>query len=92
MTKYYLCVIGQTLLIYTARELAQRDQLYQKRMKIEAGVRHFENNNEEYAKIKKSWRKSTYCFVRSENGVKIGTLVFNWINEEGPGQIRSFNI
>src|ERR1051326_8005770 len=35
------------------RELAQRDQLYQKRMKIEAGVRHFENNNE-YLKIKQT--------------------------------------
>ncbi len=36
------------------KELAQRDQLYQKRMKLEAGVRQFENNNEEYVKIKKT--------------------------------------
>jgi hypothetical protein len=28
------------------------DQLYQKRMKLEAGVRHFENNNEQYGKIR----------------------------------------
>lgn len=34
------------------RELAQRDQLYQKRMKLQSLVRHFENNNEEYIKIK----------------------------------------
>jgi hypothetical protein len=34
------------------RELAQRDQLYQKRMELEAGIRQFQNNNEEYAKIK----------------------------------------
>src|SRR6185437_3909897 len=27
--------------LYCERELAQRDQLYQKRMKTEAGVRHF---------------------------------------------------
>jgi hypothetical protein len=36
------------------KELAQRDQLYQKRMKIEATVRYFENNNEEYVKIRKT--------------------------------------
>ena len=36
------------------KELAQRDQLYQKRMKLEASVRHFQNNNEEYTKIKKT--------------------------------------
>ena len=36
------------------KELAQRDQLYQKRMKIESAVRHFENNNEEYVKIRKT--------------------------------------
>jgi hypothetical protein len=36
------------------RELAQRDQLYQKRMKLQSLVRHFENNNEEYLKIKKT--------------------------------------
>ena len=36
------------------KELAQRDQLYQKRMKLEAPVRYFENNNEEYVKIRKT--------------------------------------
>ena len=36
------------------KELAQRDQLYQKRMKIEAAVRYFENNNEECVKIRKT--------------------------------------
>lgn len=36
------------------KELAQRDHLYQKRMKLEAYVRYFENNSEEYAKIKKT--------------------------------------
>ena len=36
------------------KELAQRDQLYQKRMKLEATVRYFENNNEEYIKIRKT--------------------------------------
>jgi hypothetical protein len=36
------------------KELAQRDQLYQKRMKLEVSVRQFQNNNEEYAKIKKT--------------------------------------
>ena len=36
------------------KQLAQRDQLYQKRMKIEATVRYFENNNEEYVKIRKT--------------------------------------
>ena len=36
------------------KELAQRDQLYQKRMKLEATVRYFENNNEEYVKIRKT--------------------------------------
>ena len=36
------------------RELAQMDQLYQKRMKLQAIVRDFENNNEEYAKVKKT--------------------------------------
>ena len=36
------------------RELAQMDQLYQKRMKQQAIVRDFENNNEEYAKVKKT--------------------------------------
>jgi hypothetical protein len=36
------------------KELAQRDQLYQKRMKLEAAVRYFENNNEGYIKIRKT--------------------------------------
>jgi len=36
------------------KELAQRDQLYQKRMKLEACLRQFQNNNEEYAKIRKT--------------------------------------
>ena len=36
------------------KELAQRDHLYQKRMKLEAAVRHFEINNEGYLKIKQT--------------------------------------
>jgi chromosome segregation ATPase len=57
------------------RELAQRDQLYQKRMKLEASVRQFQNNNEEYAKIKNTVEgKSVQYFVRSENGVKLTLL------------------
>jgi hypothetical protein len=44
------------------RELAQRDQLYQKRMKIEAGVRHFENNNE-YLKIKQTVKQEVECIL-----------------------------
>jgi hypothetical protein len=36
------------------KEVAQRDQLYQKNMKLEAAVRYFENNNEGYIKIIKT--------------------------------------
>jgi hypothetical protein len=36
------------------KELAQRDQLYQKNMKLEAAVRYFENNSEGYIKIIKT--------------------------------------
>jgi hypothetical protein len=36
------------------------DQLYQKRMKLEAGVRHFEHNNEDYAKIRKTVEEKVY--------------------------------
>jgi hypothetical protein len=36
------------------RELAQMDQLYQRRMKLHGLVKLFENNNEEYIKIKKT--------------------------------------
>ena len=36
------------------KELAQRDQIYQKNMKLEAAVRYFENNNEGYIKIIKT--------------------------------------
>jgi hypothetical protein len=39
------------------KELAQRDQLYQERMKLQASVRQFQNNNEEYAKLKKLLKK-----------------------------------
>jgi hypothetical protein len=36
------------------KELAQRDHLYQKNMKLEAAVRYFENSNEGYIKIIKT--------------------------------------
>src|SRR3954463_8748998 len=45
------------------KELAQRDQLYQKRMKLEAGVRQFQNNNEEYAKIKKTVEEKVHSIL-----------------------------
>ena len=48
------------------KELEQRDNLYQKRMKIEAGVRQFQNNNEEYATIKKLLKKK--CTVLCQIG------------------------
>jgi DNA-binding transcriptional MerR regulator len=45
------------------RELAQMDQLYQKRMKQQAIVRQFENNNEEYAKIKKTVEEKVHSIL-----------------------------
>ncbi|MGB8036014.1 MAG: hypothetical protein WCF03_19530, partial [Nitrososphaeraceae archaeon] len=36
------------------KEVAQRDQIYQKNMKLETAVRYFENNNEGYIKIIKT--------------------------------------
>ena len=45
------------------KELAQRDQLYQKRMKIEATVRYFENNNEEYVKIRKTIEEKVHSIL-----------------------------
>jgi hypothetical protein len=45
------------------RELAQMDQLYQKRMKQQAIVRHFENNNGEYAKIKKTVEEKVHSIL-----------------------------
>jgi hypothetical protein len=45
------------------KELAQRDQLYQKRMKIEAAVRAFENNNEEYIKIRNTVEEKVHSVL-----------------------------
>jgi hypothetical protein len=45
------------------RELAQMDQLYQKRMKLKGLVRHFQNNNEEYIKIKKTVEEKVHSVL-----------------------------
>src|SRR2546421_7764068 len=45
------------------KELAQRDQLYQKRMKLEAAVRQFENNNEEYVKIRNTVEEKVHSVL-----------------------------
>ena len=45
------------------KELAQRDQLYQKRMKLQDLLRHFENNNEEYTKIRKTAEEKVYSVL-----------------------------
>ena len=57
------------------KELAQRDQLYQKRMKIEAGVRRFENNNEEYTKIKQTVKQEVeYILTDRRQVLKLALL------------------
>jgi hypothetical protein len=45
------------------KELAQRDQLYQKRMKIESAVRYFQNNNEEYIKIRNTVEEKVHSVL-----------------------------
>jgi chromosome segregation ATPase len=45
------------------KELAQRDQLCQKRMKLQDLLRHFENNNEEYTKIRKPAEEKVYSVL-----------------------------
>ena len=44
-------------------ELAQRDQLYQKNMKLEAAVRAFQNNNEEYIKIRNTVEEKVHSVL-----------------------------
>jgi 4-alpha-glucanotransferase len=45
------------------KETAQRDQLYQKRMKQEAVVRQFENSNEGYIKIRKTAEEKVHSIL-----------------------------
>jgi len=45
------------------KELAQRDQLYQKRMKLEAAVRQFQNSNEVYIKIRKTVEEKVHSVL-----------------------------
>jgi hypothetical protein len=51
------------------KELAQRDQLYQKRMKLEAGVRQFQNNNEGYAKIRNTVEEKVQSILSDQKMV-----------------------
>jgi hypothetical protein len=57
------CVDCCSIHLDCEKELAQRDQLYQKRMKIEAAVRQFQNNNEEYTKIKKTVEEKVHSIL-----------------------------
>ena len=45
------------------KEVAQRDQLYQKNMKLETAVKYFENNNEGYIKIIKTIEEKMHSFL-----------------------------
>ena len=69
------------------RELAQMDQLYQKRMKQQAIVRHFENNNEEYAKIKKTVEEKVHNVLSDRRMVlKLGLLSLIESMKNDPGK------
>jgi chromosome segregation ATPase len=45
------------------KELAERDQLYQKRMKLQDLVRRFENNNEEYVNLTKKVEEKVHSIL-----------------------------
>jgi hypothetical protein len=51
------------------RELAQMDQLYQRRMKLHGLVKHFENNNEEYTKIKNTVEEKVHSVLSDQRMV-----------------------
>jgi hypothetical protein len=57
------------------KEMDRLRYLQQQRMKLEAGVRHFENNNEEYAKIKKTVEEKVRSILSDQKMVlKLGLL------------------
>ena len=45
------------------KELTQRDNLYQKRMKLQDLLRRFENNNEEYTKIRNTVEEKVHSVL-----------------------------
>ena len=63
-------------------------------MKQEALVKHFENNNEVYIKIRKTVEEKVINILSDRRMLaKVGSLVVNRINEEEPGrEIYLFNL
>ena len=47
------------------------------KVRVKDLVDNFQENNEQYAKIKKTVEEKVKYFVRSDNGVKVGTFVYN---------------
>jgi hypothetical protein len=73
------------------KELAQRDQLYQKRMKIEAIVRYFENNNEEYVKIRKAVEEKVVSILSDRKMVlKLALLSLTESMRKDPDKFNAF--
>ena len=67
------------------KELAQRDQLYQKRTKLEVAVRYFENNNEECVKIRKTVEEKVVSILSDAKPLlKDSPFILNRINGKGP--------
>ena len=73
------------------KELAQRDQLYQKRMKLEAAVRYFENNNEGYIKIRKTVEEKVISILSDAKPLlKIALLSLTESMRKDPYKYSSF--
>ena len=73
------------------KELAQRDQLYQKNMKLEAIVRYFENNNEGYIKIRKTVEEKVISILsNSKMLLKLALLSLTESMRKDPDKFNAF--
>ena len=73
------------------KELAQRDQLYQKNMKLEAAVRYFENNNEGYIKIRKTVEEKVISILsNSKMLLKLALLSLTESMRKDPDKFNAF--
>jgi hypothetical protein len=73
------------------KELAQRDQLYQKRTKLEAAVRYFENNNEEYNKIRNTAEEKVVSILSDKRMLlKLALLSLTESMRKDPSKYSSF--
>ena len=68
-------------------EITQMHQLYQKRMKLEAPIRQFENDNEAYNKIRKTAEEKVHNIL-SDRKELLRCAIFYVIESIGYGFLR----